>query len=271
VIGGKTGVVVELSHLRPWSFSKVQKAKKCQYEFFFRYVEKLEPLRKADFLILGSAVHFVLENALNEAFNGSRAVSKSLLSQFALQFKEEVEPLTDLSQVSQFFPNILKFVNAQLKRVKGSSFVASEIELAVNSSLNLTGYSSGDVFLRGKLDFLFSKEDTLYIVDHKTSKSLDFNNKVKTQLRWYALLASIKFPQFERFALEVHNVRYGTLKRVIFTKRELLAFKLKLLPILSLLEKDFLGKDFSQLQPSPCEANCKWCEYRHLCPIYVKE
>ncbi len=262
----KEGLKVELSHLRPWSFTKVQKAKKCQYEFFFRYVKKLEPLERADFFVLGSGVHFVLENALNTAFEGKEPLSKKLLFRFAEQFKES-EPLADLKKISEFFPNILKFVNGQLRRAKGSSLVASEIELAVDSSLKLAPYFSDKVYLRGKLDFIFSKDETLYIVDHKTSRSWEFNNKVKTQLRWYALLASIKFPQFERFALEVHNVRYGSIKRLIFTKRELLSFKEKLLPLITRVEENYIGKGFKELQPSPCEANCQWCEYRHICPF----
>ncbi|WP_457677505.1 RecB family exonuclease [Thermovibrio sp.] len=269
MVAGRSGLKVELSHLRPWSFTKVQKAKKCEYEFFFRYVEKLEPLERPDFFILGSGVHFVLENALNTAFEGGRAVSKELLKEFALRFKES-EPLADLKKIELFFPNIIKFVNGQLRRVEKSSFVASEIELAVDSSLKLAPYASSSVYLRGKLDFIFSKGSILYIVDHKTSRSWDFNNKVKTQLRWYALLASIKFPQFERFALEVHNVRYGTINRFVFGKRELFAFKEKLLEKILEVENYYLGKDFDSLTPSPCELNCQWCEYRHLCPAVKK-
>ena len=103
--------------------------------------------------------------------------------------------------------------------------VASELEIAVDGELKpVNEFDSSRVFLRGKLDFISSKGETLYIVDHKTNKSRDFNNKIKTQLRWYALLASVKFPEFERFALEVHNVRYGTVNRFIFTQRDLESF-----------------------------------------------
>ena len=258
--------VISVKHLRPWSFSKVQKAKKCQYEFFFRYVEKLEPLTRADFLILGSGVHFVLENALNTVFKERKPIRKELLSEFAYQFKE-IEPEADLSLITSFFPNIVKFVNGQLRRVERSSLVASEIELAVNEKFEPVSYGSGSVFLRGKLDFIFSKGDTLYIVDHKTSKSWEFNNRVKTQLRWYALLASVKYPQFERFALEVHNVRYGTVNRVIFSLKELELFKLNLVPKIVFTENELTGKSFGELSPSPSEQNCRWCEYRHVCPL----
>jgi len=258
---------VELEHLRPWSFSKVQKAKKCQYEFFFRYVEKLEPKEKADFLILGSGVHYVLENALNRVLKEGKPLRKELLFEYAEDFKKE-EPLADVNSIKNFFPNIVKFVNGQLRRIENTSFVASEIELAVDSSFSTVDYSSRNVFLRGKLDFLFSNDDTLYIIDHKTNRSWEFNNKIKTQLRWYALLASAKFPQFNRFALEVHNVRYGTIKRIIFTKRDLEVFKAKLIPLIEVIERDFIGKGFSELQPEPNEFNCRWCEYRDVCPVY---
>jgi CRISPR/Cas system-associated exonuclease Cas4 (RecB family) len=257
--------VIDVSHLRPWSFSKVQKAKKCQYEFFFKYVEKIEPEEKADFLILGNGVHFVLESALNVAFKRRKPINKELLYYFAKLFKEE-EPEIDFKAMEAFFPNIVKFVNGQLRRIEGSSFVASEMELAVNSSFSSVSFHSNDVFLRGKLDFLFSKGDTLYIIDHKTNRNSDFSNKIKTQLRWYALLASVKFPQFYKFALEVHNVRYGTVNRIIFTSRDIEIFKLKLIPVLEILESDLIGKSFRELQPNPNELNCRWCEYKNICP-----
>ncbi len=262
--------IVSLEHLRPWSFSKVQKARKCQYEFFFRYVEKIEPLTRADFLILGSGVHYVLENALNTVFRDGKPIRKELLSDFALQFKE-MEPEADVSLISSFFPNIVKFVNGQLRRVEESSLVASEIELAVDDSFNPVSYGSDSVFMRGKLDFIFSKGNTLYIVDHKTSKSWEFNNKIKTQLRWYALLASVKYPQFERFALEVHNVRYGTVNRVIFNLRELSLFRRNLIPKIFSVEEELAGKSFGELRPNPSEFNCRWCEYRHVCPLAEEE
>ena len=267
MIEEKTGLRIELSHLRPWSFSKIQKAKKCQYEFFWRYVAKVEPLEKPEFLVLGSGVHFVLENALNVAFKRERPLSKELLYYFAENFKKE-EPLADVSKIAQFFPNILRYVNGQLKRALGSSIVASELEIAVDGELKpVNEFDSSRVFLRGKLDFIFSKGETIYIVDHKTNKSRDFNNKIKTQLRWYALLASVKFPEFERFALEVHNVRYGTVNRFIFTQKDLETFKIRLLPIIETVEEEFNGKTFEDLVPSPCELNCKWCDYRHICPV----
>ncbi len=257
---------IELKHLRPWSFSKVQKAKKCQYEFYWRYVEKVEPLEKADFLLVGSGVHFVLENALKTAFKREKPLNKDLLYYFVSLFKKD-EPAVEERKIVEFFPNIIRFVNGQLKRVGKSEMSFAELELAVDKELKVVGdFSDSSVFLRGKLDFVFSKDNTLYIVDHKTNRNREFDNRIKTQLRWYALLANAKFPEFERFALEVHNVRYGTVNRFIFTKTDLLGFKARLLPIIETLEDELLGKTFSDLVPSACEINCKWCDYRHICP-----
>jgi putative RecB family exonuclease len=259
--------VVKLRHLRPWSFSKVQKAKRCQYEFYWSYVEKREPIEKADFFILGSGVHFVLENALKVAFKRERPLNKDLLFYFAENFRKE-EPLAKVEKIVEFFPNILRYVNGQLRRVSESKIVASELELAIDKNFNvLSDFRSERAFLRGKLDFVFSKEDTLYIVDHKTSRNREFNNKIKTQLRWYALLTSVKFPEFRRFALEIHNVRYGTVNRFIFTENDLKAFKIKLLPVIETLEEEFVGKSFENLVPFPCESNCRWCDFRHICKM----
>jgi putative RecB family exonuclease len=258
---------IELSHLRPWSFSKVQKAKRCQYEFYWNYVEKKEPVEKADFLVLGSGVHFVLENALKVAFKREKPLNRDFLFYFAENFKKE-EPLADLRKITEFFPNILRFVNGQLKRAIDSEIFASELELAIDKDFKiLKDFESKNAFLRGKLDFVFSKGDTLYIVDHKTNRNREFNNRLKTQLRWYALLASSKYSQFKRFALEVHNVRYGTVNRFIFTEKDLKAFKIKLVPLIESIEEEFLGKTFEELTPSPCELNCRWCDFRHICEV----
>lgn len=256
---------IDMTHLRPWSYSKVQKAKRCQYAFYWNYVEKREPLEKADFLLLGSGVHFVLENALNVAFKMGKPPDIDMLSYFVENFKRE-EPRANVNEIAKFFPNVLSYVNRQLRRAYKCKFVASELELAVDKKFNvLSDFSSESGFLRGKIDFIFSIGDTLFIVDHKTNRSRQFNNRIKTQLRWYALLASAKFPQFKCFVLEVHNVRYGTVNRFVFDAVDLKLFKLKLLPIIDSVEEEFVGKSFSELLPSPSEFNCRWCDFRHIC------
>jgi putative RecB family exonuclease len=262
-------LIVRIEHLRPWSFSKVQKAKRCQYEFFWRYVERREPLEKPEFMAIGSGVHFVIENALGFAVRNGRPVDRKLLQKFARAYADS-EPVVTVESLEAFFPNIVKYVNAQLKRFHRSGFVELEFGMAVDERLEPAGgFKSSRVFLRGKVDLMFSKEDLLYIVDHKTGRGRDFDNKTKTQLRWYALLAGTFFPEFHRFALELHNVRYGTVRRFIFTRRDLDSFKVRLLPIIGMIEDELANRSFEELKPSPSEENCRWCDYRHICPAAI--
>ncbi len=259
-------IKISLEHLRPWSFSKVQKAKRCQYEFYWTYVEPQEPAERAEFLLIGNGVHFILENALETVFKRKRPLNYDLLNYFLEKFRT-LEPSIKKESVKPFFPNILRYANAQLRRIGKLRFYHSELSLSMDREmLPLKDFEAKEVFLRGKLDFVFGTEDTLYIVDHKTNRNRDFSNRIKTQLRWYALLASSFFPEFERFALEVHNVRYGTVNRFIFTRSDVLDFKLRLIPLIDMLEEEFLGKSIEELLPSPHSTVCRWCDFRHICP-----
>jgi len=255
---------VGIEHLRPWSFSKVQKAKRCQYDFYWTYVNPQEPAEKADFFLIGSGVHFIMENALETAFKRRRPLNYDLLHYFLEEFRK-VEPGVDVDSVKPFFPNILSYANAQVRRIRKLKFFHSELELSTDREFNpLNSFDEKSAFLRGKIDFTFAVEDTLYIVDHKTNRKRELSNRIKTQLRWYALLAASYFPQFERFSLEVHNVRYGTVNRFIFSKMDIVNFKLKLVPLIEMLEEELEGKSFEELTPSPGPA-CRWCDFRHIC------
>ncbi|WP_022847743.1 MULTISPECIES: RecB family exonuclease [unclassified Desulfurobacterium] len=258
-------IYIDIKHLRPWSFSKIQKAKRCAYDFYWTYVEKQEPAERADFFILGSGVHYILENAINTVFKRQKPLNYNVLKYFFEQFKQK-EPSIEYERVKPFMPKILNYVNGQLRRLGKIHFFHSEVELCINREFVPAGFNGQEAFIRGKLDFVFAQDDTLYIVDHKTNRSREFSKRMKTQLRWYALLAKAKYPEFKKLALEVHNVRYGFVKRVIFTDTDILHFKLRLVPIIEMVEEEFFGKSFADLTPSPSSTNCRWCDFRHICP-----
>jgi len=266
---GKTVLKIGLEHLRPWSFSKVQKAKRCQYDFYWTYVEPQEPAERAEFFLIGNGVHFILENALETVFKRKRPLNYDLLHYFLDKFKVK-EPEVKEENIKPFFPNILKYANAQLRRIGKLHFFHSELSLSMNRELKpVNEFDSSRVFLRGKLDFVFAVDSTLYIVDHKTNRSREFSNRIKTQLRWYALLAHSSFPEFNRFALEVHNVRYGTVNRFIFTRTDIADFRLRLVSLIDMLEEELEGKSFDEISPSPHSTVCRWCDFRHICPHVV--
>ncbi len=256
---------ITVADMRPWSFSRVHKAKTCPFAFYFAYVEGLEPAPKADFFKIGSGVHFLLENALRAAFLKKSYISKENLRSLLLEYLRQ-EPDLQEKDYEPFFHNIVRYVNSHLLRMRDYSFFAAELELSVGDSFEPLPYNAKDAFLRGKLDLVYVRDKRVFIVDHKTNRSREFSNRLKTQLRWYALLAKSKFPEFSDFILEVHNVRYGTCRRFVFTDTDIDNFKLKLTSVIRELEEELEGKTLSELKPNPSYSNCKWCDFRHVCP-----
>jgi hypothetical protein len=105
--------------------------------------------------------------------------------------------------------------------------------------------------------------DTLYIVDYKTSRIALSKEEadVDEQLSMYALVASYLFPEYENVVLQLQYVRLGDFVSSYRTAEDLETFKAWLIHMYYQIKND--------VSPKPTlNKYCGWCDARTTCSAY---
>ncbi|GAG09754.1 unnamed protein product, partial [marine sediment metagenome] len=107
-------------------------------------------------------------------------------------------------------------------------------------------------------------EDTLLIVDYKTSKTAPTVDELRgdAQLSIYDLVASIKFPQYKRIIVSLDMLR----KEILYsyrTKEERKEFS----EHLTLIHKQMMSFEKKDASPQ-LQILCPWCDYKDYCDTY---
>jgi hypothetical protein len=105
--------------------------------------------------------------------------------------------------------------------------------------------------------------DTLYIVDYKTSRIALTKSEadVDEQLSMYALVASYIYPEYENVVLQLQYVRLGDFVSTTRTNEELETFKNWLIHMYYQIKYD--------VSPvATLNKYCGWCDSRHGCNAY---
>jgi hypothetical protein len=105
--------------------------------------------------------------------------------------------------------------------------------------------------------------DTLYIVDYKTSRIALTKSEadVDEQLSMYALVASYIYPEYENVVLQLQYVRLGEFVSTTRTSDDLETFKKWLIHMYYQIKND--------VSPKPTiNKYCGWCDARHGCNAY---
>jgi hypothetical protein len=105
--------------------------------------------------------------------------------------------------------------------------------------------------------------DTLYIVDYKTSRVALSKDEANTdeQLSMYALVASYIYPEYENVVLQLQYVRLGEFVSTTRTSEELETFKQWLIHMYYQIKNDVSPK-------ATLNKYCGWCDARHGCTAY---
>jgi RecB family exonuclease len=237
----------------------------CKQKYWFNYVEHLPKLDNPVFR-LGIAVHGALEFAgkiWQEKDEFSKADITKILKEYdRLSVSEGIEDMT----VHKEGRELVK------KRVKdfrlGKRIVSLETKFGFESEPNSIDVRTADgVPLMGAMDKVVEvNEDTILIVDYKTSKTAPTVDQLKhdTQLSLYDLVASIVHPDYPRIIVSLdllkHDIMYSY--RTLDERREFEAYlKIVYGEMLALKEKD--------VRPQ-LNMFCGWCDYREYCTGYKK-
>lgn len=218
-----------------YSYSKVNCYENCPRKFEFIY-KKFYPKSSNVFALKGTLLHAMIELYING-------------DDFDIPHEGDFEklPLEEFNKFKEEFENIKKQpLIQQLKKIYGNYEVV-EMESKLSNIFD-------DFSFNGKADTLVKNGNKVIIIDYKTGAIReDF-----TQLKYYALIASILYPEVEDFLLVLSYVAHNTDKRMVIKKSDIEEINEELLTkITDIIKVKTFEKKLSRL--------CDYCEYKNEC------
>jgi len=244
------------------SATRISSFLECKYKYWCNYVEHLPKVPSPAFR-LGLAVHESLELAgqiwmKKEKFTASD--KKKILKKYDdISVREGIEDMKIHKEGRQIVVNRLN--NFAL----GDKIIGLEIKFGFEDRENVT--TKDGVPLIGAIDKVIEvDEDTLLIVDYKTSKTAPTADqmKVDTQLSIYDLVASKKWPQYKRIILSLDLLKHELLYSYR-TEEERSEFE----EYLKSVHNQMLSFTKKEAKPT-LNIFCPWCDYREYCSSYKK-
>ncbi|AEX84500.1 ATP-dependent exonuclase V beta subunit, helicase and exonuclease domain-containing [Marinitoga piezophila KA3] len=137
---------------------------------------------------------------------------------------------------------------------------------------NFPHFFINDYKIYSIIDLMFEQNGKIYIVDWKTGKP---SKDDEFQLRLYALYASLKygFP-LEDIILINEYLLYGYAEERVFKNEDIIEVEEFIKEQIKVLEgylKDSylnIPKDEEYFVANPSINNCKWCNFKEICPAY---
>jgi RecB family exonuclease len=243
------------------SATRISSFLECKYKYWCNYVEHLPKVASPAFR-LGIAVHEALELAGNiwikkEKF--TKADKKNILDKYVeVAVREGIED-------KQVHDEGKRLVKKRIDKFDLGKILGLEIEFGFRGKENVT--TSDGVPLMGAIDKAIEiDEDTLLIVDYKTSKTAPTADQMKsdTQLSIYDLVASYKWPNYKRIILSLDLLKSEMLYSYR-TPEERIEFEHYLKELYDQMNK-FTKKD---AKPQ-LNMFCPWCDYKEYCTAYEK-
>jgi len=245
------------------SATRIDAFLKCKLKYWFNYVDHLPKVPSPAFK-LGIAVHETLELAgqiwkEKEKFN--KADKKKIIDKYyEVSVREGIEEMG-------IHKEGIKLVTQRINDFDHGKILALEKIFGYNDGKSEDITTDEGVPLIGAIDkALEVDEDTLLIVDYKTSKTAPTVHQLKddAQLSIYDLVASKLWPNYKRIILSLDMLRSNILY-TYRTEEERQEFSKYLKEVydqmVSLKKKD---------AKAHLNIFCPWCDYREYCGEYEK-
>lgn len=251
-----------------FSYSKLGMYKECPQKYKFRYIHML-PEQPKPYFAFGSALHEVMEYIYNPA----NAAFPTLAQ--ALDFFEKHWNKTSFDQKGYASPEKELAGYAEGRRIieayyaKYAAAFFHPLSVEMKSTLDMDGLSL--ISILDRIDYL--GDGKIKILDYKTGKAVP---STPEQLYMYQKVAE-NSPTIKAMVQKqdpaVKELRVGqlsfyhlpTLKEVTFERvpdKEIFDFWQG---VLQVADKIRAG----QFDPTPGETQCRWCDYRNICPVFT--
>ncbi len=251
-----------------FSYSKMGMYKECPQKYKFRYVHML-PEKPKYYFAFGSALHAVMEFIFDPA-----KLSFPTLPQ-ALEFFDNVWGKTNFEQKG--YASAAKELEGYYegRRIIESYYAANganfvhPLSTEMKSTLEMDGLNL--ISILDRVDYL--GDGKIKILDYKTGKTIQrepdqlyMYQKVVENSPAVKQLVLAKDPAVKEIKVEQLSFYHlPTLKEMSFERasdKEIFTFWQG---VLQIADKIRAG----QFEPTPGENQCRWCDYRNICPVFT--
>jgi len=251
-----------------FSYSKMGMYKECPQKYKFRYVHLL-PEKPKYYFAFGTALHSVMEFI----FDPQKTAFPSLAQ--ALAFLDTVWNKTSFEQKG--YASAAKELEgySEARRIVESYYAANQaafvhpLSTEMKSTLDIDGLSL--ISILDRVDYLGGGK--IKILDYKTGKTVQ---REPDQLYMYqkvvenspAVLRLVQSKEPDVKVVRVEQLSFyhlPTLHEMSFARasdKEIFEFWQG---VLQIADKIRAGK----FDPTPGENQCRWCDYRNLCPVFT--
>lgn len=251
-----------------FSYSKMGMYKECPQKYKFRYVHML-PEQPKYFFAFGTALHSVMEFI----YNPKNPLFPSLSE--ALAYFDIIWKKTDFLQKGYASAEKEAEGYAEGRRIleeyyaKNSATFAHPLSVEMRTTLDIDGMNL--ISILDRMDYL--GDGNIKILDYKTGKTVQ---REPDQLYMYqkvaetspAILSLVQTmdPSVKQVRVkELSFYHLPTLQEMSFERApdtEILSFWQRVLQITDSIRA---GK----FDPTPGDRQCRWCDYRNICPVFT--
>lgn len=248
-----------------YSYSRLKTFEQCPLKYKYTYHDKAE----RDFAnsiesFMGSRVHETLEMLYKDLKHQKLNTKEQVLNHYKRIWKENftdnLKLVKEQYSEKEYYKMGLKYLEDYYESHKPFD---SDYTLGLEQEVYIDLFNDEKYILKGYVDRLAVKENTLIIHDYKTSSTLPTENEINLdkQLTLYALALQGKYSDIKNIELVWHYLAFDKDIKITRTdndyehlKEEI---KNKIDKIESVSSEEFTPKE---------SILCDWCEFASLCP-----
>ncbi len=251
-----------------FSYSKMGMYKECPQKYKFRYIHMIPELPKYYFAF-GSAMHSVMEFVYDPARSFFPTLAEAL-AYFDNEWNKttwEQKGYANVDKELAGYAEGRRQIEAYY--AKHAATFAHPLSVEMRSTLEIDGLSL--ISILDRMDYL--GDGLVKILDYKTGKTVQ---REPDQLYMYQKVVETSpviktlVQQKDPSVKEVHVGQLAfyhlpSLTEMTFERapdKEILEFWQK---VLSIADQIRAG----QFSPTPGESQCRWCDYRNICPVFT--
>lgn len=256
------------------SATRIASFLQCKQKYWYSYHEKLPKLANPAFR-LGTAVHESLEFAGNIWMQKAVGVEDQRDLSFTKAEYKKILTKYDEVSISEGIEDMdIHLQGKELVKKRLDNFLTGRKLLGLETKFGFWGKDSGPqiktkhgVPLMGAIDKVEEyDEDTLMIIDYKTSKTAPTSDQMRVdpQLSIYNLVAKTLFPQYKRVVLALDLLK-SDISYTYRTQQDLDEFE----EYVKIMYDQMLALKAEDVSAS-LNVFCPWCDFKDYCSTYQR-